>query len=85
MIYDTPEQKQFIIEAVKKFPCNYEQALQLANHFGQSIQDGTIIPLKDQPKGIPSDQVEPKAPSPAEEKTKANRKVRRALKSVKKK
>lgn len=82
MIYDSPEQKQFILEAVKKYPCTYENALQLANHFGQGIQDGQIIPPKDQPK--------PKAPPEVPAATDdpnarpANRRNRRALKSVKK-
>ena len=62
MIYDSPEQKQFILEAVKKFPCNYEQALQLANTFGQGIQDGQVIPPKDQPKAKTADQ-QPTAPT----------------------
>ena len=82
MIYDSPEQKQFVLEAIKKFPCNYEQALQLANTFGLAIQEGQIIPLKDQPKGKPADQVAP-AP-PAKPDPKANRKERRTLKAVKK-
>jgi len=74
MIYDSIEQKQFILEAVKKFPCNYEQALQLANTFGQGIQDGQVIPLKDQQKADPADQAAPTPP---------NRRTRRGMKVVK--
>ena len=83
MIYDSPEQKQFVLEAIKKFPCNYEQALQLANTFGLAIQEGQIIPLKDQPKGKPADQVAP-APPAGKPDPKTNRKERRTLKAVKK-
>jgi hypothetical protein len=53
MIFDSPEEKNFIQEAVRKYPCNYEQALQLANTFGQSIQDGQIIDIKAQLKAFP--------------------------------
>ncbi len=53
MIFDTQEQKNFLQEAVRKYPCNYEQALQLANAFGQSIQDGQVIDLKRQVKAFP--------------------------------
>ena len=78
MIYDSPEQKQFILEAIKKYPCNYENALQLANTFGQSIQDGQIIPLKDQPAPKPA-----KVGQPAPEALNTNRKGRRAAKKGK--
>ena len=80
MIYDSPEQKQFILEAVKKFPCNYEQALQLANTFGKSIQDGQIIPLKDQPAAKPA-----KAGQAVPVRIKPNRQARRAVKKATKK
>lgn len=67
MICDSPEQLAFIQEAVRKYPCNYEQALQLANNYGLSIQNATIIPLDKQPKGqkpqIPqAPQARPQAP-----------------------
>ena len=78
MIYDSPEQKQFILEAIKKYPCNYENALQLANTFGKSIQDGQIIPLKDQPAPKPA-----KAGQPAPEVLNTNRRGRRAAKKDK--
>lgn len=53
MIYDSPEQKQFILEAIKKFPTNYENALQLCNAFGVAIQGGRIIPVAEQNKALP--------------------------------
>ncbi len=61
MICDSPEQKNFLLEAVRKYPCNYEMALQLANQFGQSIQDAQIIPIKTQHEKFPP----PKLPIPA--------------------
>lgn len=65
MIYDSPEQKNFVLEAVRKFPCNYEQALQLANTFGQSIQDGQIVPGKQQAEAFPPGKVPQPAPPAA--------------------
>ncbi len=53
MIFDSQDQKNFLLEAVRKYPCNYEQALQLANAFGQSVQDGQIIDIKRQVKAFP--------------------------------
>jgi len=88
MIYDTPEQKQFVLEAIKKYPCNYENALQLANAFGASIQNGQIIPLKDQPAAKPSKAGQQKPGPEATDDPNAkpaNRKERRTLKAVKKK
>lgn len=75
MIYDSPEQKAFILECVKKLPTTYEAALQFANLFGQAIQDGQIIPIKDQPK--PKAPPAPPAP-PGKPKGNGNRKERRA-------
>jgi hypothetical protein len=78
MIYDSPEQKQFILECVKKFPCNYEQALQLAHTFGPAIQEGQVADPKAQAKAFPNKarDVQPVKP-PAEPATPANRKQRR--------
>ena len=53
MIYDSEQEKAFILEAVKKYPTNYENALQLANAFGMSIQNGQVIPLNEQNKAFP--------------------------------
>lgn len=53
MIFDTPEQKNYVTECIRKFPCNYEQALQYANAFGQAIQDGQVIAVVEQNKAFP--------------------------------
>lgn len=53
MIFDSEAQKNFVLEAVRKFPTNYETALQLANTFGQSLQEGQIIPIKQQLEKFP--------------------------------
>lgn len=69
MIFDSPEEKNFIQECVRKYPCNYEQALQLANTFGQSIQDGQVIDIKKQHKAFPPAKAGPPiqtAPVPAQ-------------------
>lgn len=80
MIYDSVEQKNFIVEAVKKYPCNYESALQLANNFGQSIQDGRVLPVAVQLKALPMPKPVPIAGGPAvpEPQVPANRTQRRA-------
>jgi hypothetical protein len=90
MIYDSPEQKQFILEAIKKYPCNYENALQLANNFGQAIQDGRVVPVKQQLEAIPlpkpkAAQVEPNLvePNAGGSGQNGNRKTRRAKKAGK--
>ncbi len=53
MIFDSPEIKNYLMECVRKFPCNYEQALQYANAFGQTIQDGQVIPVAQQHEKFP--------------------------------
>jgi len=53
MIFDTPEQKNYVTECIRKYPCNYEQALQFANAFGQAIQDGQVIPVAQQNEKFP--------------------------------
>ncbi len=53
MIFDNEGQKNFILECVRKLPCNYEQALQYANAFGQSIQDGQVVALAKQHEAFP--------------------------------
>ncbi len=62
MICDTPEQKNFILDCVRKYPTSYEIALQCANNFGQSIQDAQIIPIKDQLEKFPPPAALPVAP-----------------------
>jgi hypothetical protein len=63
MIFDSEQQKNFILDCVRKYPTNYETALNLAQAFGQSIQDGRIIDIKEQVAKFPL----PKAPKiPAE-------------------
>jgi hypothetical protein len=42
MIFDSQEQKNFILDAVRKYPTTYGQALQLANEFGEAIQNGEV-------------------------------------------
>jgi hypothetical protein len=68
MICDSVEQRAFIQDAVRKYPTDYQTALQLANTFGQSIQDAQIIPLKDQPKAKPgaAPLAPPAQPNPVE-------------------
>ncbi len=53
MIFDSDQQKNFILEAVRKYPTNYETALNLASSFGQAIQDGRIIDVKKQVAQFP--------------------------------
>ena len=53
MIFDSEAQKNFILEAVRKYPTNYETALNLANSFGQALQDGRVIVIKEQLKALP--------------------------------
>lgn len=53
MIFDNDQQKNFILDAVSKYPTNYQNALQLANAFGLSIQNGRVIPNDDQLKALP--------------------------------
>ncbi len=60
MIFDSEQQKNFILDAVRKYPTDYQTALNLANAFGQSIQDGRIIEVKKQLLALPM----PVAPTP---------------------
>lgn len=53
MIFDSDQQKNFILDCVRKYPTNYETALNLANAFGQAIQDGRIIDVKEQVAKFP--------------------------------
>ncbi len=53
MIFDSEQQKNFILDCVRKYPTNYETALNLANAFGQSIQDGRIFDVKQQVEKFP--------------------------------
>lgn len=53
MIFDSEQQKNFVLECVRKFPTTYETALQLANTFGQSLQDGRVVDIKDQLAKLP--------------------------------
>ncbi len=53
MICDTQEQKNFLLECVRKYPTTYETALNLANAFGQAIQDARVVPVKEQLEKIP--------------------------------
>lgn len=81
MIYDSPEQKQYIHTCVKKCrEWDYEQTLQLAQQFGQGIQDGQIIPIKDQLKAFPppKPQATPPAGTPPPSGANGNRRTRRA-------
>jgi hypothetical protein len=76
MIYDSEQQKQFILEAVKKYPTSYENALQLANAFGMAIQSGQVIDPKEQNKAFPPSTAG--AAPQGDPKANGNRKARRA-------
>jgi hypothetical protein len=62
MIFDSDQQKNFILDTVRKYPTNYETALNLAQAFGQSIQDGRIVDPKEQLAKFPMPKV-PKIPA----------------------
>lgn len=53
MICDSPEQKNFLLDAVRKYPCNYETALNLAQAFGSAIQDAQVVKLEVQNEKFP--------------------------------
>ena len=53
MICDTQEQKNFLLECVRKYPTTYETALNLANAFGQAIQDARVVSVNEQLEKIP--------------------------------
>ena len=53
MIFDSEQQRNFVLDAVRKYPTNYETALNLATAFGQSIQDGRVISAKEQIEKFP--------------------------------
>jgi hypothetical protein len=53
MIYDSQEEKNYVLECVRKYPTNYETALNLANAFGQSLQDGRVIAVAEQVAKFP--------------------------------
>lgn len=75
MIYDSEQQKQFILEAVKKYPTTYETALQLANTFGLAIQSGQIVDPQKQLEAFPP----PKGPAKGSNaESNGNRRTRRA-------
>jgi hypothetical protein len=80
MIYDSEQQKAFILEAVKKYPTSYENALQLANAFGMSIQNGQVIDPKKQNEAFPP--ATAGAAPQGDTKTNGNRKQRRAKKKA---
>jgi hypothetical protein len=62
MIFDSDAQKNFMLDAVRKYPTNYETALNLANAFGQALQDGRVIDPKEQLKALPMTKA-PKVPA----------------------
>ena len=53
MIYDSDAQRNFLLDCVRKYPTNYETALNCATAFGQSIQEGRVIPVKEQLEKFP--------------------------------
>ncbi len=86
MIYDSEQEKTFILEAVKKYPTNYETALQLANSFGMSIQNGQVIDPQKQleafpPPGSPDSQESTPGTNQGAG-SNGNRKTRRAAKKA---
>jgi len=69
MIFDTPEQKNYVIQCVSSCrEWTHQQSLQLSNQFDRSIQQGHILPLEEQPKAADPDSPESTKPAENEKK-----------------
>lgn len=44
MIFDSENQKNFIIETIKKYPCTYEEAVKISQSFMQDVVNGEVRP-----------------------------------------
>ncbi len=53
MQFDSQEQKAFVIDCFRKYPCNVETALQLARTHGKAIEQGKVITEKKDDKDRP--------------------------------
>ena len=50
MLYDSPEQKDFIFKILRNYQCSYAESLVISQTHAIAIQGGQVVPIKDQQK-----------------------------------